>query len=133
MSRPLRILVARHGSDDPNRAAENTARVLRDAGVEVIYTGLHQTPALIGETALQEDVDAIGVSVQAGTHMTFLPAMIEQLNRRAVNDVTIFVGGDIPPADAAALKTLGVAEIFTPGTQSDHIVQWLRTHVRPRA
>jgi methylmalonyl-CoA mutase C-terminal domain/subunit len=132
MQRPLRILVAKPGLDGHDRGAKIIARALRDAGVEVIYTGLHQTPEMIAEAALQEDVDAIGLSILSGAHMTLFPAVIEQLRQRGADRVMIFGGGIIPPEDVAALKQRGVDEIFTPGANLDTIVEWVRTHVRPR-
>lgn len=132
MSRPLRILVAKPGLDGHDRGAKIIARALRDAGVEVIYTGLHQTPEMIAEAALQEDVDAIGLSVLSGAHMTLFPAVIEQLRKRGADKVTLFGGGIIPPEDVAALKAQGIDEIFTPGANLDHIVEWVRANVRPR-
>jgi methylmalonyl-CoA mutase C-terminal domain/subunit len=132
MPRPLRILVAKPGLDGHDRGAKIIARALRDAGVEVIYTGLHQTPEMIAEAALQEDVDAIGLSLLSGAHMTLFPAVIEQLRQRGADAMTIFGGGIIPPEDVAALKQQGVDEIFTPGANLDHIVEWVRANVRPR-
>ena len=132
MSRPLRILVAKPGLDGHDRGAKIIARALRDAGVEVIYTGLHQTPEMIAEAALQEDVDAIGLSILSGAHMTLFPAVIDQLRRRGADRITLFGGGIIPPEDVTALKQQGVDEIFTPGANLDQIVEWVRTHVHPR-
>jgi methylmalonyl-CoA mutase C-terminal domain/subunit len=132
MQRPLRILVAKPGLDGHDRGAKIIARALRDAGVEVIYTGLHQTPEMIAEAALQEDVDAIGLSVLSGAHMTLFPAVVEQLRQRGADKITIFGGGIIPPEDVAALKQQGIDEIFTPGANLDHIVEWVRSHVHPR-
>ena len=132
MSRPLRILVAKPGLDGHDRGAKIIARALRDAGVEVIYTGLHQTPEMIAEAALQEDVDAIGLSILSGAHMTLFPAVIDQLRLRGADRITLFGGGIIPPEDVTALKQQGVDEIFTPGANLDQIVEWVRTHVHPR-
>ncbi|HUI25067.1 MAG TPA: cobalamin B12-binding domain-containing protein [Candidatus Kryptonia bacterium] len=128
----LRILVAKPGLDGHDRGAKIIARALRDAGFEVIYTGLHQTPEMIAESALQEDVDAIGLSILSGAHMALFPAVIDELKLRGVGDVVIFGGGIIPPEDIAELKRLGVSEIFTPGATTDAIVEWVRAHVRPR-
>jgi methylmalonyl-CoA mutase C-terminal domain/subunit len=133
MPRPLRILVAKPGLDGHDRGAKIIARALRDAGVEVIYTGLHQTPEMIAEAALQEDVDAIGLSVLSGAHMTLFPAVIDQLRRRGADQIPLFGGGIIPPEDVTVLKQQGVDEIFTPGANLDQIVEWVRTHVHPRA
>jgi methylmalonyl-CoA mutase C-terminal domain/subunit len=124
--RKLRIIVAKPGLDGHDRGAKIIARALRDAGFEVIYTGLHQTPEMIVATALQEDVDAIGLSIMSGAHMTLFPAVVEELKRRKATDIVVFGGGIIPEDDIAALKKQGVAEIFTPGTPLQEIVDWLR-------
>ena len=131
-SRPLRILVAKPGLDGHDRGAKIIARALRDAGVEVIYTGLHQTPEMVAEAALQEDVDAVGLSILSGAHMTLFPAIIDALTARGVGDVVVFGGGIIPPDDIAELKQRGVREIFTPGATTQEIVEWVRDHVNPR-
>ncbi len=131
-SRRLRILVAKPGLDGHDRGAKIIARALRDAGFEVIYTGLHQTPEMIVESAIQEDVDAIGLSVLSGAHLTLFPAVIEQLRGRGAGDIVIFGGGIVPSEDIATLKQAGVQEIFTPGATIDGIVTWVRGHVRPR-
>jgi methylmalonyl-CoA mutase C-terminal domain/subunit len=131
-SRPLRILVAKPGLDGHDRGAKIIARALRDAGVEVIYTGLHQTPEMVAEAALQEDVDAIGLSILSGAHMTLFPAIIDELAKRGVGDVVVFGGGIIPPEDIAELKQRGVREIFTPGATTQGIVEWVRNNVNPR-
>ena len=130
--RPLRILVAKPGLDGHDRGAKIIARALRDAGVEVIYTGLHQTPEMVAEAALQEDVDAVGLSILSGAHMTLFPAIIAELTKRGVGDVVIFGGGIIPPEDIAELKQQGVREIFTPGATTQEIVEWVRGNVQPR-
>jgi methylmalonyl-CoA mutase C-terminal domain/subunit len=130
--RRLRILIAKPGLDGHDRGAKIIARALRDGGIEVIYTGLHQTPEMIVEAALQEDVDAIGLSILSGAHMTLFPAVLDLLAERGVRDLPIFGGGIVPPDDIAALKQLGVHEIFTPGASTDDIVNWARTHLRPR-
>jgi methylmalonyl-CoA mutase C-terminal domain/subunit len=131
--RPLRILVAKPGLDGHDRGAKIIARALRDAGVEVIYTGLHQTPEMIAEAAIQEDVDGIGLSVLSGAHLTLFPAVVEEVKRRGGEGITIFGGGIIPDEDAHALAAAGVARVFTPGASIDEIVTWVRAHVRPRA
>ncbi len=131
--RRLRILVAKPGLDGHDRGAKIIARALRDAGVEVIYTGLHQTPEMVAEAALQEDVDAVGLSILSGAHMTLFPAVIDELQKRGIADVAVFGGGIIPPEDIAELKQRGVHEIFTPGATTQQIVEWVRDHVRPRA
>jgi methylmalonyl-CoA mutase C-terminal domain/subunit len=130
--RRLRILIAKPGLDGHDRGAKIIARALRDAGFEVIYTGLHQTPEMIVEAALQEDVDAIGLSILSGAHMTLFPAVLELLAERGVRDLPVFGGGIVPADDIAELKQLGVHEIFTPGASTDDIVSWARTNLRPR-
>ncbi|MCS6925585.1 MAG: cobalamin B12-binding domain-containing protein [Candidatus Binatia bacterium] len=129
----LRILIAKAGLDGHDRGAKIIARALRDAGFEVIYTGLHQTPEMIAEAAVQEDVDAVGLSILSGAHMTLFPAVIEALKRRGADDITVFGGGIIPQDDIPLLKQTGVKEIFTPGVSTQTIVAWIREHVRPRA
>ena len=129
----LRILVAKAGLDGHDRGAKIIARALRDAGFEVIYTGLHQTPDMIAEAAVQEDVDAIGLSILSGAHMTLFPAVINALKTRGAEDVAIFGGGIVPQDDIAPLKQAGVMEIFTPGVSTQAIVDWIRTNVNPRA
>jgi methylmalonyl-CoA mutase C-terminal domain/subunit len=131
-SRRLRILVAKPGLDGHDRGAKIIARALRDAGVEVIYTGLHQTPEMVAEAALQEDVDAVGLSILSGAHMTLFPAIIDELQSRGIGDIVVFGGGIIPPEDVAELRQRGVREIFTPGATTQEIVAWVRTNVRPR-
>ncbi|MEB2284372.1 MAG: methylmalonyl-CoA mutase [Polyangiaceae bacterium UTPRO1] len=129
----LRILVAKPGLDGHDRGAKIIARALRDAGIEVIYTGLHQTPEMIAEAAIQEDVDAIGLSILSGAHNTLFPAVIELIREKGGDDITIFGGGIIPEEDIPALKQAGVREIFTPGATTDRIVAWVRENVRPRS
>ena len=124
--RPLRILVAKPGLDGHDRGAKIIARALRDAGFEVIYTGLHQTPEMIVEAALQEDVDAIGLSILSGAHLTLFPAILDRMKTQGLENVVVFGGGIIPEDDLAALKKKGVAELFTPGTPLQDIVDWLR-------
>jgi methylmalonyl-CoA mutase, C-terminal domain len=131
--RKLRILVAKPGLDGHDRGAKIIARALRDAGFEVIYTGLHQTPEMIAEAAIQEDVDAIGLSILSGAHNTLFPAVMRLIREKGGEDVAIFGGGIIPPDDIAALKREGVREIFTPGANTDAIVEWVRANVQPRA
>ena len=130
--RPLRILVAKPGLDGHDRGAKIIARALRDAGFEVIYTGLHQTPEMIAETAVQEDVDAIGLSILSGAHMTLFPALIDLLHAKGIDDVVVFGGGIIPPEDSADLAKRGVARIFTPGATTDEIIAWVRANVQRR-
>ena len=131
--RRLRILIAKPGLDGHDRGAKIIARALRDGGFEVIYTGLHQTPEMIVEAALQEDVDAIGLSILSGAHMTLFPAILALLRERGLDDVPVFGGGIIPPEDIVELRGQGVSEIFTPGASTDDIVAWARTNLRPRA
>jgi methylmalonyl-CoA mutase C-terminal domain/subunit len=125
----LRIVVAKPGLDGHDRGAKVVARALRDAGMEVIYTGLHQTPEQIVQTAIQEDADGIGLSVLSGAHMTLFARVVELLRERGAEDVVVFGGGIIPEDDIPQLKAAGVAEIFTPGTTSGDIVEWIRGHV----
>jgi methylmalonyl-CoA mutase, C-terminal domain len=131
--RNLRILVAKPGLDGHDRGAKIIARALRDAGFEVIYTGLHQTPEMIVESALQEDVDAIGLSILSGAHMTLFPAILERMKARALGEVVVFGGGIIPEEDIPKLETLGVRGIFRPGATTEDIVKWVRENVRVRA
>jgi methylmalonyl-CoA mutase C-terminal domain/subunit len=131
--RKLRILVAKPGLDGHDRGAKIIARALRDAGMEVIYTGLHQTPEMIVNAAVQEDVDAIGLSIMSGAHMTLFPAVLELLKESRASDIGVFGGGIIPDDDIPRLKGLGVSEIFTPGSSTQDIVQWIRQNIQPRA
>jgi methylmalonyl-CoA mutase C-terminal domain/subunit len=131
--RKLRILVAKPGLDGHDRGAKIIARALRDAGMEVIYTGLHQTPEMIVSAAIQEDVDAIGMSIMSGAHMTLFPAVMELLKSQEAEDIRVFGGGIIPDDDIPKLKGLGVTEIFTPGSSTQDIVQWIRTNIPARA
>ncbi len=131
--RPLRILIAKPGLDGHDRGAKVIARALRDAGFEVIYTGLHQTAEMVAEAAIQEDVDAIGLSLLSGAHLTLFPAVVEELRRRGGGDKVVFGGGIIPDEDLPALAAAGVAKIFTPGAATQEIVDWIRANVAPRA
>jgi methylmalonyl-CoA mutase, C-terminal domain len=131
-ARKLRILVAKPGLDGHDRGAKVIARALRDAGFEVVYTGLHQTPEMIAAAAIQEDVDAVGLSIMSGAHNTLFPAVIDELRRRGADDVVVFGGGIIPDADFERLKAAGVSGVFTPGTSLEAIIQWVRENVRPR-
>jgi methylmalonyl-CoA mutase C-terminal domain/subunit len=128
-SPPLRIVVAKPGLDGHDRGAKVVARALRDAGMEVVYTGLHQTPEQIVEAAIQEDADAVGLSVLSGAHMTLFARVVELLAARDASDIVVFGGGIIPEADIAELEALGVARVFTPGTATTTIVDWVREHV----
>jgi methylmalonyl-CoA mutase, C-terminal domain len=130
--RKLRILVAKPGLDGHDRGAKIIARALRDAGMEVIYTGLHQTPEMIVNAAVQEDVDAIGMSIMSGAHMTLFPAVIDLLKGSQATDIAVFGGGIIPDDDIPKLKKLGVTEIFTPGSSTQDIVQWIRNNISNR-
>ncbi len=123
---PLRVVIAKPGLDGHDRGAKVVARALRDAGVEVIYTGLHQTPEQIVETAIQEDADGIGLSVLSGAHMTLFARVLELLAERGAADIPVFGGGIIPAADLPELERLGVARIFTPGASTTEIVEWVR-------
>jgi methylmalonyl-CoA mutase C-terminal domain/subunit len=133
VSGPIRVVVAKPGLDGHDRGAKVIARALRDAGMEVIYTGLHQTPEQIVDTAIQEDADAIGLSILSGAHMTLFAKVIDLLRERDAADIQVFGGGIIPEADIAPLKALGVAEIFTPGTPTTAAVDWVRANVRQPA
>ncbi|MGW1364408.1 cobalamin B12-binding domain-containing protein [Streptomyces chartreusis] len=126
---PLRILVAKPGLDGHDRGAKVIARALRDAGIEVIYTGLHQSPEQIVEAAIQEDAAAIGLSVLSGAHLTLFAKVIELLGQRDADDITVFGGGIIPEGDIAPLERMGVARVFTPGTPTHDVVDWVRAHV----
>jgi methylmalonyl-CoA mutase C-terminal domain/subunit len=131
--RPLRILVAKPGLDGHDRGAKIIARALRDAGFEVIYTGLHQTPEMIVEAALQEDVDAIGLSILSGAHLTLFPAILDRMKTQGLENVVVFGGGIIPEDDISKLAQIGVRGIFRPGATTEEIVQWVRDNVRPHA
>jgi methylmalonyl-CoA mutase C-terminal domain/subunit len=133
VSGPIRVVVAKPGLDGHDRGAKVIARALRDAGMEVIYTGLHQTPEQIVDTAIQEDADAIGLSILSGAHMTLFAKVLELLRESDAADIKVFGGGIIPAADIAPLKELGVAEIFTPGTPTTAAVEWVRANVRVTA
>jgi methylmalonyl-CoA mutase, C-terminal domain len=125
----VRIVVAKPGLDGHDRGAKVVARALRDAGVEVIYTGLHQTPEQIVATAIQEDADAIGLSILSGAHMTLFARVLQLLHERDAADIVVFGGGIIPDADVPELKSLGVAEVFTPGASTEKIVDWVHSNL----
>ncbi|MER3400355.1 MAG: methylmalonyl-CoA mutase [Thermoflexus sp.] len=125
MGRKIRVLIAKPGLDGHDRGAKVIARALRDAGFEVIYTGLRQTPEMIAEAALQEDVDVVGLSILSGAHMTLLPRVVEELRKRGLDDVLVIAGGVIPEEDVPALKAAGIREVFGPGTSTEAIVQYL--------
>ncbi|MEU7928676.1 cobalamin B12-binding domain-containing protein [Micromonospora sp. NPDC049801] len=129
MSSRIRVVVAKPGLDGHDRGAKVVARALRDAGMEVVYTGLHQTPEQIVETAIQEDADAVGLSVLSGAHMTLFRRVLELLTERDARDIVVFGGGIIPNDDIPELEKLGVAKIFTPGATTQAIVEWVRENV----
>ncbi len=126
---PLRILIGKPGLDGHDRGAKVIARALRDAGMEVIYTGLHQTPEMIVRSAIQEDVQAIGLSILSGAHMTLFPAVIELLKKEGAPDIIVFGGGIVPKPDIEKLKKIGVKEIFLPGANTQHVVKWIEENV----
>ena len=131
-TRKIRVLVAKPGLDGHDRGAKVIARALRDAGMEVIYTGLRQTPEMIAAAALQEDVDAVGVSILSGAHNTLCPRIVQLLREKGMDNVLVLVGGIVPQEDLPRLKELGVAEVFLPGTSTEDIVRFLRENVKPR-
>ena len=130
--RKIRILVAKPGLDGHDRGAKVVARALADAGYEVVYTGLHQTPEMIAAAAVQEAVDAVGLSIMSGAHMTLFPAVMDALRGRGAGDVVVFGGGIIPKEDLDKLAAIGVSKIFTPGASTQEIVDWVETELRPR-
>ncbi|WP_431966469.1 cobalamin B12-binding domain-containing protein, partial [Actinacidiphila sp. bgisy160] len=130
VSGPIRVVVAKPGLDGHDRGAKVIARALRDAGMEVIYTGLHQTPEQIVDTAIQEDADCVGLSILSGAHMTLFAKVIELLREREAEDIKVFGGGIIPEDDIAPLQELGVAAIFTPGTPTTDVVAWVNDNIR---
>ncbi len=130
--RKLRILVAKPGLDGHDRGAKVVARALADAGYEVVYTGLHQTPEMIAAAAVQEAVDAVGLSIMSGAHMTLFPAVIDALAARGAGDLVVFGGGIVPKDDLPKLAELGVAKIFTPGASTNEIVDWVEKDLRPK-
>jgi methylmalonyl-CoA mutase, C-terminal domain len=129
VSQRIRVVIAKPGLDGHDRGAKVVARALRDAGMEVIYTGLHQTPEQIVHTVIQEDAEAVGLSVLSGAHMTLFARLMELLREQGVNDVVVFGGGIIPEADIPQLLEMGVAKIFTPGASMEQIVDWVRENV----
>jgi methylmalonyl-CoA mutase C-terminal domain/subunit len=128
----IRILVAKPGLDGHDRGAKVVARALRDAGFEVVYTGLHQTPEMIANAAVQEDVDAVGLSIMSGAHNTLFPAVMEAMKAKGAGDVPLFGGGIIPEEDVERLRAAGVKGVFTPGTTLETIIQWVNENVKPR-
>ena len=133
MARTIRVVVAKVGLDGHDRGAKIIARALRDAGMEVIYTGLHQTPEQVVETAIQEDADAIGISILSGAHMTLIPRIMELLDGNEAGDILVFCGGTIPKDDIPRLRELGVGEIFTPGTHTRKAVEYVKQAVPARS
>ncbi|ABK98022.1 cobalamin B12-binding domain-containing protein [Pelobacter propionicus] len=131
--RTLRVLVGKPGLDGHDRGAKIVARAFRDAGFEVIYTGLHQTPEQIVAAAIQEDVDCVGLSILSGAHNTLLPRVTELLKEKGADDIKVFGGGVIPEDDIPGLKAAGILEVFTPGTSTDDIVKWIRGNIPPRS
>ncbi len=129
--RKIRVLVAKPGLDGHDRGAKVIARALRDAGMEVIYTGLRQTPEMIASAALQEDVDAVGISILSGAHNTLCPRIVDLLRANGMDDTLVLVGGIVPPEDIIKLKSIGVSEVFPPGTSTEDIVKFINAHVRP--
>ncbi|GAA1111149.1 MULTISPECIES: cobalamin B12-binding domain-containing protein [Kitasatospora] len=130
VSGPIRVVVAKPGLDGHDRGAKVIARALRDAGMEVIYTGLHQTPEQIVDTAIQEDADGIGLSILSGAHLTLCARVMELLREREAEDITVFCGGIVPEEDIARLKELGIADVFTPGTTTGSVVDWVEANLR---
>ncbi|MCE9625068.1 MAG: cobalamin B12-binding domain-containing protein [Deltaproteobacteria bacterium] len=130
--RKLRILVGKPGLDGHDRGAKVIARAFRDAGFEVVYTGLHQTPEMIVSTAIQEDVDAVSLSILSGAHNYVFPEVIRLMKEKGMNDVLVFGGGIIPDDDIRELKAQGVAEIFTPGSSTQDIIEWVKQNVKPK-
>jgi len=131
--RKLRLLVGKVGLDGHDRGAKIIARALRDAGFEVIYTGLHQTPEMVVATAIQEDVDAVSLSILSGAHNYLFPRVIELLREKGAADIAVFGGGIVPDEDIKTLKQAGVKEIFTPGATTESVIAWVRTHINPRS
>ena len=128
----IKVLVAKPGLDGHDRGAKVVARALRDAGLEVIYTGIRQTPEMIAESALQEDVDLVGLSILSGAHMELFPRVVEELKKRGLGDVILLAGGIIPQEDIPALRDLGFQAVFGPGASTSDIVEWVRANVHPR-
>ena len=130
--RKIRVLIAKPGLDGHDRGAKVVARSLRDAGMEVIYTGLHQTPEMIVATAIQEDVDAVGMSIMSGAHNVLMPAVVDGLKEKGAEDIAVFGGGIIPDDDMESLKKKGIKGLFTPGTSTETIISWVRENVKPK-
>ena len=128
----IKVLVAKPGLDGHDRGAKVVARALRDAGLEVVYTGIRQTPEMIAESALQEDVDLVGLSILSGAHMELFPRVVDELKKRGLDDIILFAGGIIPQEDIVVLRDLGFQVIFGPGASTNDIVDWVRANVQPR-
>ncbi len=126
MDKKIRVLIAKPGLDGHDRGAKVIARALRDAGMEVIYTGLRQTPAAVAEAALQEDVDVVGLSILSGAHMALVPRVLDEMKQRGIGEVPVFVGGIIPPDDVPELKAVGVVEVFGPGTSTETVIAFIK-------
>jgi len=131
-NRKIRVLVAKPGLDGHDRGAKVIARALRDAGMEVIYTGLRQTPEMIAAAALQEDVDAVGISILSGAHNTLCPRIVQLLRENGMDDTLVLVGGIVPQEDISSLKSAGISEVFLPGTSTEDIVKFIESNVRPQ-
>ncbi|UCH86962.1 MAG: cobalamin B12-binding domain-containing protein [Dehalococcoidia bacterium] len=129
----LKIIIAKPGLDGHDRGAKVVARALRDAGLEVVYTGIRQTPEMVAEAALQEDVDLVGLSILSGAHMELFPRVVEEMKKRGLDDVVLLAGGIIPQEDIPALQKLGFRAIFGPGASTDDVVAWVRANVTPRS
>lgn len=131
--RPIRVLIAKPGLDGHDRGAKVVARALRDAGMEVVYTGIRQTPQMIAEAALQEDVQVVGLSILSGAHLELFPRVLDELRTRGVDDVLLFAGGIIPEADVPQVREMGFAAVFGPGTDTNEIIEFVRQHAPQRA
>jgi len=129
----IKVIIAKPGLDGHDRGAKVVARALRDAGLEVVYTGIRQTPEMVAETALQEDVDLVGLSILSGAHMELFPRVVEEMKKRGLDDVVLLAGGIIPQEDIPALQKLGFRAIFGPGASTDDVVAWVRANVTPRS
>jgi methylmalonyl-CoA mutase C-terminal domain/subunit len=129
----LKVIIAKPGLDGHDRGAKVVARALRDAGMEVVYTGLRQTPEMVAEAALQEDVDLVGLSILSGAHLELFPRVVEEMKKRGLDDVVLLAGGIIPQEDVPALQKIGFRAIFGPGASTDEIVAWVRANVTPRS
>jgi len=129
----IKIIIAKPGLDGHDRGAKVVARALRDAGLEVVYTGIRQTPEMVAETALQEDVDLVGLSILSGAHMELFPRVVEEMKKRGLDDVVLLAGGIIPQEDVDALQKIGFRAIFGPGASTDEVVAWVRANVTPRS